>query len=43
MTSTSALTWSKLALGPKLQKGQYLGDDFVFYFVKRLKSLLLKT
>jgi len=23
----------KIGLGPKLQKGQYLGGGFVFYFV----------
>jgi len=38
-----ALTWSKLAWGTKLQKGQYLGGGFVFYFVRGPKSQLLET
>jgi len=43
VASTSALTWSNWPGGPNLQKGQYLGDGFVFYFVKRPKSQLFET
>jgi len=37
VASTSALTWSKL------QKGQYLGGGFVFYFVRESKLQLFET
>jgi len=33
MAATSALTWSKMVWGSKLQNGQYLGDELYFIFL----------
>jgi hypothetical protein len=43
VVSMCALTWSKLTWESKLQKRQYLGGSFVFYFVRGPKSQLLET
>ena len=41
MASTSTLTWSKLAWGPKLQKGQYLGGWIVYGAKTAIKPLFI--